>query len=78
MLKTTHVRRSQDVSEIVGRHLQPLRGTPRDYDPLLRLVGDARFVLVGEASNGSHEFYAERATITRGCVSDHAAGCVSW
>ena len=34
---------------------------PGDYDALLDLVGDARFVLLGEASHGTHEFYAERA-----------------
>ena len=32
---------------------------------LLELIGDARFVLLGEASHGTHEFYAERTRITR-------------
>lgn len=44
----------------------PLReGEISDYDPLLDLVGDARFVLLGEASHGTHEFYRERAQITK-------------
>jgi len=30
-----------------------------------RLIGDAHFVLIGEASHGTHEFYSERARITR-------------
>jgi erythromycin esterase-like protein len=34
-------------------------------DRLLELVGDAHFVLLGEASHGTHEFYAERAEITQ-------------
>lgn len=42
-----------------------LKGTPDDYDPLLELIGDARFVLLGEATHGTHEFYRERAEITR-------------
>jgi erythromycin esterase-like protein len=42
-----------------------LKGTPDDYDPLMELIGDARFVLLGEASHGTHEFYRERAEITR-------------
>lgn len=46
----------------------PLTGSARDYDPLLDLVGDAPFVLLGEATHGSHEFYAERARITRRLV----------
>ena len=45
-----------------------LEGRPDDYDPLLERIGDARFVLVGEASHGTHEFYRERAEITRRLV----------
>ncbi len=46
-----------------GRARRPrirLRGAADDYDPLLELIGDARFVLIGEASHGTHEFYRER------------------
>jgi erythromycin esterase-like protein/predicted phosphoribosyltransferase len=32
---------------------------------LFELVGDARIVLIGEASHGTHEFYAARAELTR-------------
>jgi erythromycin esterase-like protein len=46
-------------------HLQPLRGSPRDYDALLEAIGDRRVVLIGEASHGTHEFYRERAVVTR-------------
>ena len=35
---------------------EPLTGSPRDYDPLLELVGEAHFVLVGEATHGTPEF----------------------
>jgi len=42
-----------------------LDGGERDYDALLDLVGDARFVLLGEATHGTHEFYEERARITQ-------------
>jgi erythromycin esterase-like protein len=47
-------------SEIV-----PVEGADGDYDQLLDWIGERRFVLLGEASHGSHEFYAERARITR-------------
>jgi erythromycin esterase-like protein len=36
-----------------------------DYAQLLKEIGDARVVLIGEASHGTHEFYRERARITR-------------
>jgi erythromycin esterase-like protein len=47
------------------RHAIPLTGAADDYTPLLDRIGDARFVLVGEASHGTHEFYRERARITQ-------------
>ena len=40
-------------------------GAPEDYEPLYELIGDARIVLIGQASYGTHEFYAARARITR-------------
>lgn len=48
----------------------PLSGAPADYDPLLRMVGDARVVLLGGASHGTHEFYRERATVTRRLIEE--------
>ena len=56
--------------------MQPLQGDARDYDALLELVGDARFVLVGEASHGTHEFYAERAAITRRLIVEKGFNAV--
>ena len=41
-----------------------------DYDPLLRRIGDARFVLLGEASHGTHEFYRQRAEITKRLIEE--------
>lgn len=42
----------------------------RDYDPLLRMVGDRAFVLLGEATHGTHEFYAMRSEITRRLIEE--------
>jgi erythromycin esterase len=42
----------------------PLRN-PTDLDPLMARIGDARFVLLGEASHGTSEFYTRRAEISR-------------
>jgi erythromycin esterase-like protein len=50
--------------------VQPLTGHAGDYDPLLAMVGDSRLVLLGEASHGTHEFYHERAVITRRLVEE--------
>jgi len=48
----------------------PVTGEHRDYDALLERVGDRRFVLIGEASHGTHEFYRERARITRRLIDE--------
>jgi erythromycin esterase-like protein len=48
----------------------PLQGGETDYDALLELVGDARVVLLGEASHGTHEFYRERARITKRLIEE--------
>ena len=50
--------------------LHPLIGSAKDYDPLLELIGDSRIVLLGEASHGTHEFYRERALITRRLIEE--------
>jgi erythromycin esterase-like protein len=50
--------------------VHPITGSAADYDRLLDLVGDARVVLLGEASHGTHEFYRERARITRRLITE--------
>ncbi len=50
--------------------LQPLDGGAHDYDSLVARIGNARFVFLGEASHGTHEFYAERARITQRLVAE--------
>lgn len=47
-----------------------LKGTADDYDSLMDLIGDARFVLLGEATHGTHEFYRERARITQRLITE--------
>lgn len=42
-----------------------LNGVSGDFGPILEVICSARFALLGEASHGTHEFYAARAQITR-------------
>jgi erythromycin esterase-like protein len=55
----------------------PLTGDRCDYDPLMALVGEARIVLLGEASHGTHEFYRERARITQRLISERGFTAVA-
>jgi erythromycin esterase-like protein len=55
----------------------PLTGAPGDHDGLLELIGDARLVLIGEASHGTHEFYRQRAVITKRLIEEHGFDAVA-
>jgi erythromycin esterase-like protein len=41
-----------------------------DLDPLLERIGKARYVLLGEASHGTHDYYLWRARITRRLIEE--------
>ena len=65
------------LTEVIRQAAQPLTGAIKDYDPLLQLIGDARFVLLGEASHGTHEFYRERAQITKRLIQEKGFNVVA-
>ena len=54
----------------------PLHDRQPDWNALLETIGDARFVLIGEASHGTHEFYDMRAEITKRLIADHGFSAV--
>jgi erythromycin esterase-like protein len=59
-----------DLVAAAGDAAIELTGARRDYDALLDRIGDARFALIGEASHGTHEFYSDRAAITKRLVEE--------
>lgn len=59
-----------EAARIVRRAARPLTGAADDYDDLLDWIGDASIVLLGEASHGTHEFYQQRARITRRLIEE--------
>src|SRR5512147_856975 len=61
---------------IVNRAAQPLSFDDADYDSLMQWIGDCRFVLMGEASHGTHDFYRERALITRRLIEEKGFSAV--
>jgi erythromycin esterase-like protein len=54
-----------------------LDGASDVSDEILALVGDARFVLIGEASHGTHEFYRCRAEITKRLIAEKGFSAVA-
>jgi erythromycin esterase-like protein len=66
------------VEDVVVAEAIPLRaGEITDYDELLEYIGEARFVLLGEASHGTHEFYRERAQITKCLIAEKGFDAVA-
>jgi erythromycin esterase-like protein/predicted phosphoribosyltransferase len=57
------------------RVLRALTGAEDDYEPLLARAYGVRYVLIGEASHGTLEFYRERAEITKRLIAD--GGCTA-
>src|SRR5205807_3721616 len=58
------------MAKVCKQAMQPYEVNARDYDPLLRLIGDSRYCLHREATHGTHEFYRERAEITKRLIKE--------
>ena len=52
-------------------------GPHDDLDVLFDTVGDAHFVCIGEASHGTHEFYAARAELTQRLIEEKGFSAVA-
>src|SRR3954468_23342355 len=65
------------IAETVREAAHPLTGSEKDYDPLMQIIGGARYVLLGEASHGTHEFYRERAQITKRLITEKGFAAVA-
>jgi erythromycin esterase-like protein len=65
------------VTEVQAARAWRLSGAAEDYDALLERTRNARFVLLGEASHGTHEFYRERAEITKRLIAEQGCSAVA-
>ncbi|HUK30963.1 MAG TPA: erythromycin esterase family protein [Candidatus Acidoferrum sp.] len=65
------------VVQAVRHSAHRLTGEPSDFDPLFQMIGEKRFVLIGEASHGTHEFYRIRAQITKRLIAEKGFGAVA-
>jgi erythromycin esterase-like protein len=68
---------TQAVLAEINRVAQPLLFDAADYDRLLDEIGDARVVLIGEASHGTHDFYRERIRITQRLIEERGFRAVA-
>lgn len=65
------------ITDAIRQDAHRLTGEATDYDPLMDMVGDARFVLIGEATHGTHEFYQQRAEITKRLIGEKGFSAIA-
>ena len=58
------------LSQKIRQRAVELVGDGEVTDRLMSIVGDAQFALVGEASHGTHQFYKNRAEITKKLITE--------
>lgn len=57
------------LEEAIKTYAQPYRSTD-DLTPLLDAIGDAKIVMLGEASHGTSEFYTVRAELSKRLIQE--------
>ncbi|HIA51465.1 MAG TPA: erythromycin esterase family protein [Candidatus Melainabacteria bacterium] len=76
IIETPHSPDAQ-LSKVVQRHAIPYTGEKHELDTLMDLVGDASFVLIGEASHGTHEYYKTRIDLTKRLIEEKGFNVVA-
>jgi erythromycin esterase-like protein len=65
-----------EVPEAIARIARPLGGDG-ELEHLIELVASRQIVMIGEASHGTHEFYALRAALSRQLIAQHGFAAVA-
>ncbi len=60
-----------DPVDLIRRRARPFDDNVAHDDTLIRMLAGGRVVLLGEATHGTHEFYRQRALITRRLIEEH-------
>ncbi|HYT95362.1 MAG TPA: erythromycin esterase family protein [Gemmataceae bacterium] len=75
-LSTKEAPETTELLAQVKRLARPLRNAA-DLEPLMDLIGDARFVLLGEASHGTAEYYTWRTTLSQRLIREKGFSFIS-
>lgn len=71
------IQSGRNALQLIRGNAVPLTGSARDHDALLDLIGDAGVVFLGAASHGTHEFYRQRAQITKRLITEKGFNAVA-
>lgn len=58
------------IIQLIHQTYHPFNDSSADLDPIIERIADRPFVLIGEASHGTHEFYEMRAALTRRLIEE--------
>lgn len=56
--------------DVITKEAEPLLENNHKYDALIEKIGDSRFVLLGEATHGTEEFYQARIDISKRLIKE--------
>ncbi|MGZ8801630.1 MAG: erythromycin esterase family protein, partial [Mycobacterium sp.] len=74
---TTTIRNKETPAEVIDRcAVDALAGVP-PAEALEEIIGDARIVLIGESSHGTHEFYEARSAITKWLIQEKGFSAIA-
>jgi erythromycin esterase len=73
---TTYMPTTRDELDEIRRLAHPIAGAS-DLDPLVDRIGGARFVLIGDASHGTSDFYRWRADLSRRLIAERGFSFVA-
>src|SRR6266513_996936 len=59
-----HTGETIDLNKLIAENSMALKNI-HDLDVLMEKIGDAKYVLLGEASHGTHEYYTWRTQISK-------------
>ena len=68
-MSPVHFTHSSDVVHRIQEASYPLNNA-KDLDVLMEEIGDSRFVLLGEASHGTHEYYTWRTHLSKRLIAE--------
>ncbi|MEH7388544.1 erythromycin esterase family protein [Bacillus sp. JJ1521] len=64
-IKTKGVTMEDKMIQAIQQHSNPITGSKNDLDPLVSAITNQKYILLGEASHGTSEFYKIRADMTK-------------